>query len=125
MTESTKIDNPIMVESFSTPPGWPVINMYGAKVLLDEKQALDLSPFLNLANTRVEKGSIYGQTLSQFVAQLSILSQILGSVDVLEMALEGSEHKPTEEDKRVHANLQHSIDLVAEVILEKFSPRPR
>lgn len=125
MAESTKTDEAVLVESSPTPPGWPVIDIYGAKVLLDEKQALDLSPFLDLANTKVEKGSIYGQTLSQLVAQLSILSQILGSVDLLEMALDGSQHKPTEEDKRVHANLQHAIDLVAEVLLEKFSPRPR
>lgn len=125
MAELTKIDESTVVESSPTPSGWPVIDIYGAKVLLDDKQALDLSPFLDIANTQVEKGSIYGQTLSQFIAQLCILNQILGSVDVLKTAMESSEHKPTEQDERVYSNLQHAIDLLAEVVVEKFSPRPR
>lgn len=124
MTVSAKSTESNMVES-SDPAPAAIIDIYGAKVLLDEKQALDLSPFLNLADTRIQKGAIYGQTLTQLVAQLSILSQILGSVDLLEMALEGSDRKPSEEDKRIHGNLQHAIDTVAEVIVEKFSPKPR
>lgn len=97
-----------------------IIDVYGAKIVLDEKQALDLNPFLDIANRKVELQEIYGQPISQLVAQLSILSQILGSVDILASALENSEHKPTEEDNRVYGNLQHAVDTTAQALLERI-----
>ena len=110
---------PAVVESPATPES--IIDIYGAKVLLDEKQAIDLSPFLNIANTRVNKGDVYDQSLYQLVAQVSILSQILGSVDVLKSALEGSDRQPSPEDEGVYANLQHAVDTTVAVLREKIA----
>lgn len=102
------------------------LSAFGAKLYFQDNQGVDLSPYKNLSKAPVDRAEIYGQTLDNLLAQYSIVSQVLGSVDLLRVALEEEDKsKVSAEDQQVLSNLQSTIDVLHEVIVEKFAPKPR
>lgn len=102
------------------------LSAFGAKLYLQDIKGVDLSPYKNLSKAPVDKAEIYGQTLDNLLAQYSIVSQLLGSVDLLRAALDGDDEcKASTEDQQILSNLQSTIDVLHEVIVEKFAPKPR
>lgn len=99
------------------------IKLFGSKVFLSEEVCMDA--YLNITKEPVRKEDIYGQTLPELLDQLTLLSQILGAVDVLRQAVEGTSHAATSEDLQSLDNVQGAIKLLREVINEKFAPRVR
>jgi hypothetical protein len=102
------------------------LSAFGAKLYFYNNQGVDLSPYKNLSKAPVDKAEIYGQTLEDLLTQYSIVNQLFGSVDLLRVALERDDNsKVSSEDQEVLSNIQRTIDILHEVIVEKFAPRPR
>lgn len=99
------------------------ISLFGSKVVFQGDVSMDL--YLNIASKPILKEDIYGQTLFELTTQLGVLSEILGATNVIRSACEGTDREAKPDDLAALGNVQAAADLLREVIVEKFSPRPR
>lgn len=90
------------------------------------KEETNLTPYLKLAEAPVCKAEIYGQTIEQLLAQLAVMSKLLGSIEVLRIAVFDKNDKPIPpEDELVIQNVAETVSILNDVIVEKFAPKPR
>jgi hypothetical protein len=87
---------------------------------------VDLSPYLNVAKEPVCKDIIYGQSIEQLLNQLSTMSQLLGWIELLRATLyETPDKAVSTEDELVLKNVSKTVNILKDVIVEKFGPRVR
>jgi hypothetical protein len=105
-------------------PGTP-LKAFGAQLYFFEEET-NLTPYLKLAEAPVCKAEIYGQTIEQLLAQLAVMSQLLGSIELLRIAVFDKNNKPIPpEDELVIQNVAETVSILKDVIVEKFAPKPR
>jgi len=105
-------------------PGTP-LKAFGAQLYFFE-EGTNLTPYLKLADAPVCREEIYGQTMEQLLSQLTIISQLLGSIEILRIAVFDKNDKPIlPEDELVLQNVTETVHILTDVIVEKFAPRPR
>jgi len=103
-------------------PGTP-LKAFGTQLYFFEEET-NLTPYLKLAKAPVCKAEIYGQTIEQLLAQLAVISQLLGSIELLRTAVKND--KPiSPKDELVIQNVAETVSILKDVIVEKFAPRPR
>lgn len=95
------------------------LKAFGAQLYFFEEET-NLTPYLKLAEAPVCKAEIYGQTIEQLLAQLAVMSRLLGSIERLR------NDKPIlPEDELVLQNVAETVSILKDVIVEKFAPKPR
>lgn len=102
------------------------VGAFGAKLFISQGATNSMDAYLNLGKTPVKQEAIYGCSLKELISQLSVLAQMLGSVELLRVATEHPGNKTiSKQDQKVVTNLTLAVDMVHRVILEKFTQKPR
>lgn len=78
--------------------------------------------FSSLRESPVNKNTIYGESLQHLVAQLEFLARMAGTLGFVDKTL-GAEMSP--EDTKLYSNIEQSVEIVTDTIIEKFKPIPR
>lgn len=101
------------------------LKAFGTQIYFFEDE-VDLAHYTEISKRPVCRAAIYGQTLEQLVHQLSIMSQILGSIELLRIAVYEKNDKPVSaEDELALQNVNETVAILRDVIVEKFAPKPR
>jgi hypothetical protein len=78
--------------------------------------------FSSLRESPVNRDAIYGETLERLIAQLEFVARMAGTLGFVDKSL-GAEMSP--EDTKLYSNIEQSVQIISDVIVEKFRPRPR
>jgi len=106
--------------NFDTP-----LKPFGAQLYFFEEDT-NLTPYLKLAEAPVCKDEIYGQTMEQLLAQLAVMNQLLGSIELLRTTVFDKNDKPiSPKDKLTLQNVIETVGILKDVIVEKFGSRVR
>lgn len=106
-------------------PGVGCLAASGTKILLKDPE---LQLYTNLDDRKIRKDEIYGQDLRTLLKQLTVLNHVAGALELIESVyppLKQNKTKDLAVNGKTMGNLRHAIDLLQEVILEKFTPKPR
>lgn len=88
----------------------------------NEHTAMLAKYFSALRDGPIEKNEIYGETLSNLIIQLEFLSRLAGALDFVKRTLEA---KMPARDGKMLDNIELSVQILMDVLNEKFGPRPR
>ena len=101
------------------------LSVLGIKIILNDPE---LQLYTSLNDRKICKDEIYGQDLRTLLKQLTVLNHVAGALELIESVYPPLKQNKTK-DRAVKGktmdNLRHAIDLLEEVILEKFTPKPR
>lgn len=76
--------------------------------------------FADLRKAPVDSTKIYGETLQHLIIQLEFLSRLAGALDFVSRTLEA---QMPAGDAKLLAHIEESVEIVENVISEKFTPK--
>jgi hypothetical protein len=88
----------------------------------DEHTCMFVNYFSSLREGPVDRDAIYGETLKHLLAQYEFISRMSGTLGFVADSLEG---QMSAEDLKLYNHIEQSVRIISDVILEKFSPKPR
>ena len=88
----------------------------------NEHTDMFLAYFSALREGPVNRDAIYGESLERFVAQLVFVARMAGTLDFVKNSLGA---QMSESDAKLLNHVEQSVEIISDVIVEKFRPRPR
>ncbi len=101
------------------------LSVLGTKIPLNDPE---LQLYTSLNDRKICKEDIYGQALGTLLKQFAVLNHVAGALELIKSVYPPLKQNKTKDrvvGSKEMDNLRHAIDLLEEVILEKFTPKPR
>lgn len=101
------------------------LSVLGTKIILNDPE---LQLYTSLNDRKIRKDDIYSQALGTFLKQFAVLNHVAGALESIKSVYPPLKQNKTKDrvvGSKEMDNLRHAIDLLEEVILEKFTPKPR